>query len=106
MALAFNRSGSRLAAGLTDGNVWIWNTENIDDALVHARVPTRGGGAYAVVFSPDGRHLFGAGPQHRINRWILDGADAKTAIRTAAGGPITAEEWSTLIPTLPYAPPV
>jgi WD40 repeat protein len=105
MALAFNRSGSRLAAGLTDGNVWIWNTERIDDALVHARVPTGGGGAYAVAFSPDGRHLFGAGPQHRINRWILDEADAITAIRTAAGDPITAQEWSTLIPTLPYAPP-
>jgi hypothetical protein len=52
MALTFNRSGSRLAAGLTDGNVWIWNTENIDDALVHARVPTGGGGAYAVVSIP------------------------------------------------------
>lgn len=57
MALAFNRSGGRLAAGRTDGNVWVWNTENIDDALVHARVQTGGGGAYAVVFSPDGRHL-------------------------------------------------
>jgi len=111
MALAFNRSGDRLAAGLTDGNVWIWNTENLEtenheSVSVYANVPSGGGGVYALTFSSDGHHLFAAGPHHRIFSWILDEAAARSALRTAVGDPITAEEWSALVPSLPYAPPV
>ena len=106
MALRFSRSGDRLAAGLTDGNVWIWNTESIDAVTVHARVPFRGNGVYALAFSSDDRHLFGAGPHHRICHWILDESLAVAAIKSAVGDAITAEEWSTLVPALPYARPV
>jgi WD40 repeat protein len=106
MALAFNRSGDQLAAGLTDGNVWTWNTADVESVSVHAKVRAGGGGVYAVAFSADDHHLFAAGPQHRIDSWILDEAAAKAALRTSVGDPITAEEWSTLVPSLPYAPPV
>lgn len=97
MTIDVDRSGSRLAAGTTDGRIWIWEWH--DDRLERwATVDTGEAGVYAVRFAPDGRHLVSAGPNQRVTWWPLDVAAATEVVRSRIGDPLTDTERVRLLP--------
>ncbi|BAN03605.1 hypothetical protein YM304_32910 [Ilumatobacter coccineus YM16-304] len=98
MSVAFSRSGTRLAAGSTDGNVWLWDLSSPTHPVEIAAIPSGEAGVYAVALSADDRHVLGAGPHERINRWVLDPDEAIARILDRCGDTLTPAEWSRLIP--------
>ncbi len=102
MTVSFSATGAMLAAGVTDGKVWIWDTSDPEDPVLHAVIQSRELGVYSLAFSPGGSRLMGAGPRQRVFSWIVDETAAAAAICAAVGDTITPEEWSHLVPALPY----
>lgn len=96
MAVDIDATGSRLAAGTTDGRLWIWTWDDAPD--LWATIETGEAGVYAVRFSPDGRHLLSAGPNERITWWPLDIAIATAELRRTLGDPLSDHERSRLVP--------
>jgi len=102
MIVAFSPNGNRLGAGVTDGKVWLWDTTEVSHPEPIAVIQSKEHGIYALAFSPDGHRLMGAGPRQRIFSWVIDETAAAEAICGAIGDPITPDEWSHLVPSLPY----
>jgi WD40 repeat protein len=97
MTIDIDRIGSRLAAGTTDGRIWIWEWR--DDRLEPwATIDTGEAGVYAVRFAPDGHHLVSAGPNQRVTWWPLDVASAIEAVRHRIGDPLADHERHRLLP--------
>ncbi|MEM9514603.1 MAG: hypothetical protein AAGA42_07055 [Actinomycetota bacterium] len=101
MAITWDRSGQRLAAGTTDGVAWVWDVRDARAPIEFARI-TAGSPVYAMSLSPDGSRLYGAGPAGRTHTWILDESTAVAVLEQSAGDPITPGEWDTYVPTIPY----
>jgi hypothetical protein len=66
--LAFSAGGRRLAAGMQDGQVWVWNAES---AAVEARLQTATRGVRSVMFAPDGRSVVVAANRAPVTVWDL-----------------------------------
>jgi WD40 repeat protein len=65
-AVAFSRSGYRLATGSTDQTIRLWDTAN----GAHIRCITqRAGGIYDLAYSPDGRTLASGHGDGAIRIW-------------------------------------
>ena len=99
MAVDVDRTGTRLAAGTTDGRIWIWHWDDADVLNASATTETGEAGVYAVCFSPDGHHLVSAGPNERVTWWPLDVEAAIDAVRRRIGDPLTDVERARLMPT-------
>jgi WD40 repeat protein len=58
-AVAYSRGGHTLAAGSTDGAIWLWNVTDPAHPTVIGRHPltANDGGVWSVAFSPDGHTL-------------------------------------------------
>ncbi len=108
--LCFSPGGDRLAAGFTDGWVWLWDVTGLDDPdtrgaepiVEYARIESEGPGVYAVTICPCGTHLVGAGPRGRIDRWIIDEQLAFFTLEAACGDEVTPTEWASYVPTVPF----
>ena len=106
MAVHFSTDGTRLAAGVTDGRAWVWDTGNLEAIVHHATITSSMQGVYAVAISPDGRTLVGAGAHRRMHRWTLDDDLAIARIAATVGDTITEHEWASYVPSLPYDPSI
>ncbi|MEU7065632.1 helix-turn-helix domain-containing protein [Streptomyces sp. NPDC046161] len=104
-ALSFSPQGHTLAAASTDGTVWLWDTGDPRRPRPRTVLSGLGGKVYAVAYSPDGRTLAagGAGPAALV--WSRDEEEIARRLCERAGTAVTAQEWSQLVPGLPYAPP-
>jgi len=108
--LCFSPGGDRLAAGFTDGWVWLWDVTGLDDPdtrgaepiVEYARIESEGPGVYTITICPCGTHLIGAGPRGRIDRWIIDEQLAFLTLEAACGDEVTPTEWSSYVPTVPF----
>jgi WD40 repeat protein/transcriptional regulator with XRE-family HTH domain len=93
----------RIAAASLDGTVTIWKPDSgqyvLDDALL-GRIPL-----FGVDWAPDSRHLVAVGQRSRLSIWTTDASEARAAVCSTVGDPITAGEWSAVLPDQPYAPP-
>ncbi|MCK9931445.1 WD40 repeat domain-containing protein [Frankia sp. Mgl5] len=78
-AVAFDSTGTLLAAAHQDGTVRIWDT--VEGRIRH-RLSAHDGRAESLAFSPDGRHLVTGGDDHKVRIW-----DVETGSRTEAHTP-------------------
>jgi WD40 repeat protein len=103
-ALAFNPSGTRLAAAGGDGSIWIWGLDRAGvpqlRTMLHGANP--GGGTYAVAFSPDGSTLAAAGSAGDVTFFGANGDVAAAAVCTSGGDQLTRAEWTQYVPGSPY----
>lgn len=60
---------------------------------------------YTVAFSPDSRHLAGAGGDQTVQVWTLDAHEAAGQICAAAGDTINPDEWADYAPGRAFDPP-
>jgi WD40 repeat protein len=64
-AVAYSPDGNLIATGGDDGNVWLWNAQNLTPVG-----PLKGNQAvYSVAFSPKGRILASGGADDKVHLW-------------------------------------
>ncbi|HEY2508205.1 MAG TPA: helix-turn-helix domain-containing protein [Streptosporangiaceae bacterium] len=103
--LAFSPSGKTLAAGVTDGTVWLWNLADPASPALVATLTGPAGHVYSVAFSPSGRVLAAASDDGTVHLWDTSATQARAAVCSDAGQPLTRKEWSTYVPGVPYRAP-
>ena len=75
-ALACSPDGTRFFAGTADGNVAIYDRENVELATIEAHE----GAVLAFAVHPAGELLASAGRDHRVRLWVLPGGLAKPTL--------------------------
>jgi WD40 repeat protein len=103
--VAFSPDGSTLAAGVTDGTVWMWNLADPAHPALIATLTGPQGHMFSVAFAPSGRTLAAASNDGTVHLWDTTPAAAKADICAGAGQGLTRQEWATYIPGVPYRTP-
>ena len=103
--MAFSPEGTTLAAGVTDGTVWMWNLADPAHPALIATLTGPQGHVFSVAFSPSGRTLAAASNDGTVHLWDTSPAAAKADVCADAGQGLTRQEWATYIPGVTYRAP-
>jgi WD40 repeat protein len=110
-SLSLSGDGNLLAVGLENGQLKLWSVfdgrwigQDVQGPIMDLSDETPLPVPAIASFSPDGRHLAGAGPKGALWRWELDVDPAAWRDRACriAGRNLTPEEWALDIPDQPY----
>lgn len=104
-AAAFSPDGKTLAVGVTDDTVWLWNVAHPAHPTLIATLTGPANHVYAVAFSPSGSQLAATSFDGSVWLWDTSPAAARTAVCANLGQPLTAAEWSSYVPGVPYRAP-
>ena len=104
-AAAFSPSGTTLAVGVTDGTVWLWNVAQPAHPLLIATLTGPADDVYSAAFSPSGAQLAATSFEGTVHLWDTSPAAARAGICGSLGQPLTAAEWSSYVPGVPYRAP-
>jgi WD40 repeat protein len=104
-AAAFSPDGKTLAVGVTDGTVWLWNVAKPAYPALVATLAGPTDDVYSVAFSPSGAQLAATSFEGTVHLWDTNPATARAAICGNLGQPLTAAEWSSYVPGVPYRAP-
>lgn len=103
-SVKYSPDGRRLAVAAIDGRAWIWTAT--EDGWAATEVLRAGlDNLQDVTWSADGSVLLGAGLSGRTRLWLTDVDAAAAQLCAGVGQDVTAEEWSGLLPGVPYEPP-
>jgi hypothetical protein len=103
--VAFSPDGSTLAAGVTDGTVWLWNLADPAHPALIATLTGPAGHVFSIAYSPSGQVLAAASNDGTVHLWDVGAAQAEAAVCADAGQQLTGQEWATYIPGVPYRAP-
>jgi WD40 repeat protein len=105
-AVAISPDGKTLAAGANDGTVWLWNLADPAHPALTATLSGLPDHVFSVVFSPDGSQLAAASfDDDTVRLWDTSPAAARAAICANLGQPLSAREWASYLPGVPYRAP-
>jgi WD40 repeat protein len=104
-SVAFGPGGRTLAAGNTDGTVWLWNLAHPAYPALITTLAGPSGQVYSVAFGPGGRTLAAADSAGLVWFWDMRASAAARAVCATAGQPLTRAEWGAYVPGQHYAPP-
>jgi WD40 repeat protein len=104
-SLAFSPGGRVLAAGNTDGSVWLWNLARPARPALIATLTGPSGHVYSVAFGAGGHTVAAADSSGLVWLWDTRASAAARAVCATAGQPLTRAEWRAYVPGVPYAPP-
>ncbi|MEU7722922.1 nSTAND1 domain-containing NTPase [Streptomyces tibetensis] len=99
-ALAFSSDGGTLAVGGANGTLRLWDTAT--QQQLGADLPTPGDEIRSVAFAEDGRTVYAAGPDVRLQRFPIAPDLAVRTICARTGGGLTEAQWRTYVPDAPY----
>lgn len=102
-SVAFSPDGSRVAAAVLDGTVWVARQDGQD--YVSELVLRSSQASLTAVGWVDGRHLLAGGQQGRAYMWLVDAPAAAEFVCATTGTPATELEWTTHLPGIDYEPP-
>jgi len=105
-SVAFSPDGRTLASGSADETLGLWNVADPAHSS-ETGVPLKAHTDFVkeVLFSPNGTTLASASTDGTVRLWDLDVNDAIQRICTTSPNNLTARQWQTYIPQLPYNPP-
>jgi WD40 repeat protein/transcriptional regulator with XRE-family HTH domain len=104
-AAAFNPSGTMLAVGVTDGTVWLWHVADPAHPALIATLTTPADHVYGVAFSPSGGQLAATSYEGTVHLWDTSAAAAAAGVCGNLGQSVTAAQWSSYAPGVPYRAP-
>jgi WD40 repeat protein len=84
-SVAFNNTGTLLAAGSDDGTVRLWDVKALHDGQPIATLRDPTSEVLAVTFSPDSRFLAATSVDKRVYRWDLSSPRQPVALSTLTG---------------------
>lgn len=99
-ALAFSRDGRTVAMGDTDGTLRLWQTDSPGDRP--AVLPPVEGPVLALSFAEGDTELRAAAPHTPLRRRTLEPERWARAVCARADGGLTAAQWRTHLPDVPY----
>lgn len=79
--LAFSSSGTKLAVGLENGKILVWNMDQPPDRAASGSpliLPGRWGPIYSLAFSPQGDRLALVAGEDGVDVWSLEGREGKS----------------------------
>ncbi len=104
--VAVSPDGKALAAGANDGTVWLWNLADPAHPALTATLSGLPGHVFSVTFSPGGTQLAAASyDDDTVRLWDTSPAAARAAICGNLGQPVSARDWATYVPGVPYLAP-
>jgi WD40 repeat protein len=102
-AVAVSPDGRTMAVGANDGSVWLWNLADPARPTLVATLNGLPGHVFSVAFSPDGGQLAAASyDDDTVRLWDTRPAAARAAICANLGQPLSAAEWASYVPGVPY----
>ena len=105
-SVAFSPDGRLLAAGADDGTVWLWNLADPAHPALTATLSGLAGHVFSVAFSPSGSQLAAASyDDDTVRLWDTSAAAARSAICRNLGQPVSAIDWASHLPGVPYRAP-
>ena len=104
-SVAFSPDGKTLAAGVTDGTVWLWNLAVPAHPSLMATINGPNGHVYSVAFSPSGGVVAAGSADGTVRLWDTSAATAEASVCANAGQPLTRLEWDNYVPGRPYRAP-
>jgi WD40 repeat protein len=104
-SVAFSPDGTILAAGNTNGSVWLWNLARPAHPALIATLTGPSGQVFSVAFAAGGRTLAAADSAGLVWLWDTGAGAAAHTVCAMAGQPLTRAEWAAYVPGQHYAPP-
>ena len=104
-SVAFSPDGRTLAAGVTDGTVWLWRVTDPARPTLAASLTGPVHAVYSVAFAPGGASLAAGSADGTIRLWDTQARAAGAEVCASAGQPLTRTEWRLFLPGRRYAPP-
>jgi WD40 repeat protein len=104
-SVAFSPDGTTLAAGVTDGTVWLWDLTDPGHPSLSATLNGPNGHVYAVAFSPSGRVVAAGSADGTVRLWDTSPGSAAAQVCGDDGQPLTRAAWDTYVPGLAYQQP-
>ena len=98
-------AGRVLAAGNTDGSVWLWHLTDPAHPGLIATLTGPTGHVFSVGFGHGGRTVAAADSSGLAWLWDIQADAAARGVCAMAGQPLARAEWDVYVPGLPYAPP-
>ncbi|KIQ66524.1 hypothetical protein TR51_02840 [Kitasatospora griseola] len=99
-ALAFSPDGRILADAAVGGEVQLWDLHT--NRPLGLPLPTNGDPIHALSFAPDGTTLYASGQHIPFQRFDIAPPTAAARACARAGGGLTAEQWRSFLPGIPY----
>jgi WD40 repeat protein len=102
---AFSPDGKTLAAGVTDGTVWLWNLAVPAHPSLVATITGPNGHVYSVAFSHSGQVVAAGSADGTVRLWDTSAARAASAVCANEGQPLSRSAWATSVPGVTYRVP-
>jgi WD40 repeat protein len=101
-SVAFSPSGTVLAAGASDGTVWLWNMASPAHPALIAALDGPAGHVSGVAFSPSGDQVAAVSATSGVELRDTSAAAALAAVCGNLGQPVTPAQWASDVPGVPY----
>lgn len=99
----FDGTGRRLATVSGDGVVRVYDVPDVARPRAYAALGAAGRvPMYSLALRPDGLQVSAGGAPEAVYTWSLDPAAAQARVCALAGDPVTPQEWSRYVPSVPY----
>ena len=103
--MAFSPDGRTLAAGVTDGTVWMWRVTDPARPTLVAALTGPAHAVYSVAFAPSGARLAAGSADGTVRLWDTQARAASAGVCASAGQQLTRTEWRIFLPGRRYDPP-